>query len=64
MSVLTFTGARVVDPASGRDEQANVAVEGELVVAVGAESRGMRVEADGLVLAPGLVDLHVHLREP
>ena len=64
MSAVTFTGARVVDPASGRDERANVAVDGELVVAVGTESRGMRVESDGLVLAPGFVDLHVHLREP
>jgi predicted amidohydrolase len=34
-SVVTFAGARVVDPASGRDEIANVVVEGDRVVAVG-----------------------------
>jgi len=64
VSGLTLTGARVVDPAGGRDEVANVSVDGEIVVAVGGQVQGTRVDADGLVLAPGLVDLHVHLREP
>ncbi len=63
-SVFTFTGARVVDPASARDQVANVVVEGERIESVGRTSRGLRIDADGLVLAPGLVDLHVHLREP
>jgi dihydroorotase len=63
-SLFTFTGARVVDPARGRDETANVTIEGDRVVDVGRGSRGLRIDADGLVLAPGLVDLHVHLREP
>ena len=63
-SLFTFTGARVVDPAGGRDETANVVIDGDRVVAVGTDSRGLRIDADGLVLAPGLVDLHVHLREP
>lgn len=63
-SLCTFTGVRVVDPASGRDEIANVVIEGDHVAAVGDASRGLRIDATGLVLAPGLVDLHVHLREP
>lgn len=63
-SLFTFTGVRVVDPASGRDEIANVVIEADHVAAVGRESRGLRIDASGLVLAPGLVDLHVHLREP
>jgi dihydroorotase len=64
-----FRGARVVDPATGRDETADVLVEGERVAAV--EMGGVRdagnaevVPCEGLVLAPGLVDLHTHLREP
>ncbi|MDP8969128.1 MAG: dihydroorotase [Actinomycetota bacterium] len=61
---MTFVGARVVDPATGRDEVANVAVEGERIVAVGDDIHGRRIDAAGLVCAPGLVDLHVHLREP
>jgi len=64
---LWIRGGRVVDPASGRDEVADVLIEGGRIVAV---ARGMRpegagvLEAGGLVVAPGLVDLHVHLREP
>ena len=64
VSTFTFTGARVVDPASGRDELANVTVDGGVVASVGQGSEGLRLDADGLVLAPGFVDLHVHLREP
>jgi dihydroorotase len=63
-SVLTLAGARVVDPASGRDEVANVVVEGPTIASVGESSEGVRLDCSGLVVAPGLVDLHVHLREP
>ncbi|MEX0659138.1 MAG: dihydroorotase [Egibacteraceae bacterium] len=63
-STLTFTGARVVDPASGHDAVADVIVSGDRVVSVGKGSDGLRIDASGLVLAPGFVDLHVHLREP
>ena len=62
--LLTFTGARVVDPASGADRIANVVVEDDRIASVGDDSRGLRVDAGGLVVAPGLVDLHTHLREP
>src|SRR5690625_282644 len=63
-NTFTLTGARVVDPASGRDEIANVIIAGGEVHGVGTSSEGFRIDADGLVVAPGLVDLHVHLREP
>jgi len=62
-----FEGARVVDPASGRDAVADVLVEGGSIAAVGEEARGggaAGLDCGGLVLAPGLVDLHAHLREP
>ncbi|MDR5682954.1 MAG: dihydroorotase [Armatimonadota bacterium] len=70
---LLIHGGRVVDPASGRDEVADVLIEQGRVVAVGpalGEAVGSRTEglqildAAGLVVAPGLVDIHVHLREP
>ena len=64
MSATTFTGARVVDPASGRDEVTNVTIDGDQIAAVGDQRDGTVVDADGLVLSPGFVDLHVHLREP
>ena len=60
-------GAEVVDPATGHDGVSDVLVAGEVVEAVGRglESHGAEViGCDGLVLAPGLVDLHTHLREP
>ncbi len=63
-ATYTLAGCRLVDPATGRDEVANVVVEGEVVTAVGRDSAGLRIETDGLGCAPGLVDLHVHLREP
>jgi dihydroorotase len=63
-----FEGARVVDPAGDRDHVADVLVDGELIAAVGDEASeavgAKTVDCDGLVLAPGLVDVHVHLREP
>lgn len=67
MGKVLFRGGRLVDPASSHDGVNDVLVEDSLVGAVGGDvSRdGAEVlDCDGLVLAPGLVDLHVHLREP
>jgi dihydroorotase len=60
----TLTGCRVIDPASQFDGYTNVVVQGERVAEVGQGSSGLRIETDGLVVAPGFVDLHCHLREP
>lgn len=64
---FVFEGARVVDPAAGLDEVRDVAVAGGVIA--GAEETDWaqaseRIDARGLVLSPGLVDLHAHLREP
>jgi dihydroorotase len=64
---VLFRGVRLVDPASGHDGVTNVLVEEETVAAVGPEAgheRAEAIDAAGLVMAPGLVDLHAHLREP
>jgi len=64
---LLFRGARVIDPASGRDAVADVLVSDGLVGAVAQRidpSGAAVLDCDGLVLGPGLVDLHTHLREP
>ncbi len=59
-------GGRVVD--AGGERMADVLVEGERIIAVGsdigAHSPGRTLDADGCIVAPGLVDLHAHLREP
>ncbi len=71
MKLLVRHG-RVVDPASGRDETADIAIAAGRVVAVGRLGEGFAadfgadrtLDAAGLVVAPGLVDLAVRLREP
>jgi N-acyl-D-aspartate/D-glutamate deacylase len=62
MHDLLIRGATVVDGLGNEPVQANVAVGGGRVVAIGPESPPARrvVEADGLVLAPGIVDIHTH----
>jgi dihydroorotase len=69
--MLVFRGARVLDPSAQRDEVADVVVERGLVLRVGRGAgdglagEGVRViDATGLWLAPGFIDLHVHFREP
>jgi dihydroorotase len=69
--MLVFRGARVIDPASGLDEVADVVVEQGRIARVGRDAgqqlagEGVRVvDAAGLWLAPGFIDLHVHFREP
>jgi dihydroorotase len=60
-------GGRLVDPASGHDGVADVLLDGAVVAEVGPglEAAGAkRVDCGGLVVCPGFVDLHVHLREP
>jgi dihydroorotase len=60
---LLLKGARVVDPAGARDETADVLIEDGLV-SNGSATGASEIDCAGLVLAPGLVDLHTHLREP
>jgi dihydroorotase len=60
---VLFRGARVIDPASGTDEVADLLVDGG-VIAPSPGRAATVLDCDGLVLAPGLVDLHAHLRQP
>jgi dihydroorotase len=62
---IVVKGARVVDPAGGRDEVADLLIEdGRIAAPEGSTSGATVVDANGLVVTPGLVDLHSHLREP
>jgi len=64
---LLIRGGRVVDPAQGLDRQADVLVEDGKVVEVGKVSPKKQweiIEAKGCLVTPGLIDMHVHLREP
>lgn len=69
MKALLIRGGRVVDPASGLDAKRDVLLRDGKIAAI--ENPGQMRAADaevfdakGLVVAPGLVDIHVHLREP
>jgi dihydroorotase len=60
-------GARILDPASGRDELGDLEISDGVISALGRDLPGGAdelIEADGQWLVPGLVDLHAHLREP
>jgi len=66
MSTLIKNG-RVIDPGSQTDRVADVLIAGGQVASVGTElsAPGAEVfDASGLVVAPGFIDMHVHLREP
>ena len=63
---LLVTDGRVMDPETGLDGVANVAVRDGTIVAVGDERPEARevLDATGLVVAPGFVDLHAHGQDP
>ena len=64
MAELVLRGGRVIDPASGRDETADVAFGDGKVTGVGpdlASSGAEIVDARGLLVVPGLIDLHTHV---
>src|SRR6185295_16603186 len=61
-------GGRVVDPASGRDGTFDVLIDGNRIARVGrdlpADGATVVEVPTGLIVVPGLIDMHVHLREP
>lgn len=65
--MLLIKNGRVMDPKSGLDQVCDVLVEGKNIVKIGQnleETDAQVLDASGLVVAPGLVDIHVHFREP
>jgi dihydroorotase len=64
-------GGRVVDPAAGIDGAFDVLIDGDQIAIVGRDLPGSLADGgsivdvpQGLVIVPGLIDMHVHLREP
>ena len=71
MSPLLIKNGRVIDPASATDMPADILIRDGIIAAIGAavdaglEAPGARIfDATGLIVAPGFIDMHVHLREP
>lgn len=66
-NILWIQGGRVIDPANDRDSVGDIfAIDGKLVGSLteAQKAEATKVDASGLVVAPGLVDIHVHFRYP
>ena len=68
MESILIKGGRVVDPANGVDTESDVLIEAGRIARLGrgldAPSGSRTIDAAGCVVAPGLIDMHVHFREP
>ena len=70
MNSLLLTGGRVIDPANKVDSVSDVLILNGKISAVGADAAAKapkdvaKLDCSGKVVCPGLIDLHVHLREP
>jgi len=67
MSRIIIENGRVIDPSQKLDRVTNLLIDGGRIGgidAVAADSTAMRIDAAGRIVTPGLIDMHVHLREP
>jgi dihydroorotase len=68
--MLLIRNGRIVDPASKTDAPMDVLLDGELIKEIGEPGKFSSLQdvqildASGLIVAPGFIDMHVHLREP
>lgn len=65
--MLLIKNGRVIDPQSELDQICDILIEGSKIVRIDKQIEGdfsKIIDATGLVVAPGLVDVHVHFREP
>ncbi len=63
MKSLCIQGGRIIDPASGRDSLGDLFLCNGIISTESSEVTET-IDASGLIVAPGLIDIHVHLREP
>ncbi len=68
-SATIIRNGRVIDPANKRDETADLYIADGKVVGSKSEIKNAKseieeIDAKGVIVAPGLIDMHVHLREP
>ncbi|MGI9074495.1 MAG: dihydroorotase [Bryobacteraceae bacterium] len=67
MSRLVIRNGRLVDPSQNLDQVCDLGIEDGVIQEIGAAIEGTGAEefdASGLIVAPGFIDMHVHLREP
>lgn len=68
MSATIIRNGRIIDPVNGRDSVEDLfIVDGKIAnqsAVKNQQSKSAEIDASGLIVAPGLIDMHVHLREP
>ncbi len=66
MKNLLIKNARVIDPSQNLDTQADLYIENGLIAKIGTDLPQCEnvIDGNGLIASPGLVDIHVHLRDP
>lgn len=66
MNTVRITNGRVIDPSQGIDQIADVWIQDDKIVAIGPRDlvANQVIDATGKIVSPGLIDMHVHLREP
>ena len=67
--MLLIKNGYMIDPKSGREGKFDILTEGDKIIRIGrnlpgVEEAGSVIDAEGLLVAPGLVDVHVHFRDP
>ena len=61
---IRIRGGRIIDPANQRDEVGDLFIDAGCIVDALTGKAAEEIDATGLIVAPGLIDMHVHLREP
>lgn len=66
--MILIKNGRVMDPKTKRDEITDVVIENGIISAIGKQDEEQAyeriIDADGCIVAPGLIDVHVHFRDP
>src|ERR1700680_3981229 len=67
MQTIKITNGRVIDPSQNIDQVTDLWVRGDSILCVGVQTQyppDQVIDAVGKIVCPGLIDMHVHLREP
>src|SRR5262249_28063682 len=67
MITTCIKNGRIIDPAQNLDQVGDLWIQGEHILGIGgpaAERANRTIDAHGMIVCPGLIDMHVHLREP
>ena len=66
--MILIKDGRLIDPGSDTDESLDIVIDGDKIVGMGkfqkTEEYERIIDAKGKIVAPGLVDVHVHFRDP